>query len=277
MKILKLSSENIKRLQAVEIEPSGRIVKLTGKNAAGKSSVIDSIWYACGGKDSLPGSPIRRGEDFAKVQLTLDGDPPITITRTFTGKDSYLKVEQGEGFKASSPQKLVDGLIGRLSFDPLEFTNDSPAKQLETLRELSGIDTRDVEFEVAQLFEARAGANKAVKQHKALTEDAMSRLPSDCPTGVVSLSALADRLDEARGVNAKNASQRSALEELEEDASEIDAELTSMDLKIAELVKERNRQASLLGEAKEAIGKAEQNCESACKNDPLSGVIGVEK
>lgn len=49
MKIVSLKAENIKRLVAVEITPKGNVVKITGKNANGKSSVLDSIWMALGG------------------------------------------------------------------------------------------------------------------------------------------------------------------------------------------------------------------------------------
>ena len=53
MRIIRLQAENIKRLQAVEIEPHGDVVKITGKNGAGKSSVLDSIWMALAGKPSM--------------------------------------------------------------------------------------------------------------------------------------------------------------------------------------------------------------------------------
>ncbi|MDE2470486.1 MAG: AAA family ATPase, partial [Bradyrhizobium sp.] len=62
MKIIRLESENIKGLRAVEVEPDGNVVIIGGKNGAGKSSVLDSMWYALGGKDALPSKPIRNGE-----------------------------------------------------------------------------------------------------------------------------------------------------------------------------------------------------------------------
>ena len=256
MKILKLEVENVKRLVAVEIEPDGRVIRLTGKNGAGKSSVIDAIWMACGGKDVVPEVPIRRGEDAAKVQLTLDDG--LIITRTFTEKGSYLNVSQGEGMDFRSPQKMLDSLIGRLSFDPLAFTIATPAKQLETLRELSGIDTRDVEFEVAQLFEARAGANKAVKQQKALADDAKSRLPDDCPTEEVSLAEIVDELEQARIHNVDNEAERSTLDGLHGDASEAEDSIIDLNKQIAELEEEKKGHESVLAEATEAISKAEK-------------------
>ena len=49
MKIVSLEAENYKRLKAVEITPDGNMVVIGGRNAQGKSSVLDAIWAALGG------------------------------------------------------------------------------------------------------------------------------------------------------------------------------------------------------------------------------------
>lgn len=81
MKIIELKAENIKKLKAVEIKPSENLVKITGKNAQGKSSVLDAIFYAIGGKKAIPSKPIRDGETKGSIELDL-GD--YKVTRTFT-------------------------------------------------------------------------------------------------------------------------------------------------------------------------------------------------
>lgn len=40
MKIIKLTAENVKKLRAVEITPTGDLVEITGRNGAGKTSVL---------------------------------------------------------------------------------------------------------------------------------------------------------------------------------------------------------------------------------------------
>ena len=70
MKIVKLSSENIKKLVAVEITPTGDVVKIEGRNDAGKSSVLDSIAMALGGAALIPGVPVRQGQKAGKIRLT---------------------------------------------------------------------------------------------------------------------------------------------------------------------------------------------------------------
>lgn len=46
MKIIKLTSENVKCLKAISIEPDGNLVIIGGKNGAGKTSALDSIAFA---------------------------------------------------------------------------------------------------------------------------------------------------------------------------------------------------------------------------------------
>jgi len=139
MKIIRLTAENIKRLKAVEITPDGTLQIITGKNAAGKTSVLDAIWLALGGGAASRETvrPIRDGEDHASVTLDL-GD--LIVTRTWTGDKTALTVKTADGAKYSSPQSVLDALVGRLSFDPLEFTRLSRHDQVAALLDLVDLD-----------------------------------------------------------------------------------------------------------------------------------------
>ncbi len=70
MRILRLQSENIKRLSAVDITPDGSTVIIGGRNAQGKSSVLDSIAYALGGAKLLPAKP-DMSKTYTEQFLTL--------------------------------------------------------------------------------------------------------------------------------------------------------------------------------------------------------------
>src|SRR5659263_55539 len=139
MKIIKLTAENVKRLKAVEITPDGTVQVITGRNAQGKTSVLDAIWLALGGgaasKSTL--KPIRDGEDHASVRLDL-GD--LVVSRTWTGDKTALTVTAADGARYTSPQGVLDALIGRLSFDPLEFTRLSARDQVTALLDLVNLD-----------------------------------------------------------------------------------------------------------------------------------------
>lgn len=143
MKIVKLKSENVKRLEAVLIEPddSGLVV-IGGKNGAGKSSVLDSIMYAIGGGKAIPGEPVRKGQKKAEVKVKLrskDGKDLI-VTRTMKSDGSTgLTVTSPDGAKFPSPQSMLDALYGSLTFDPEAFCRMKPSEQLESLKRLAGV------------------------------------------------------------------------------------------------------------------------------------------
>lgn len=157
MKIIKLSAENIKRLKAIEITPDGPVVKISGRNAQGKTTVLDSIWWALGGAKAIQEEPIRHGAHQGTIQLELDD---LIVTRTFTPDNSYLKVENKQGATYKSPQAVLDKLIGQLSFDPLAFARADAKKQRDLLLEVTGlkVDTEAL-ADIAGTETANAGPN----------------------------------------------------------------------------------------------------------------------
>jgi len=161
MKITRLTAENIKRIKAVEITPDGNLVVIGGRNAQGKTSVLDSITYALAGASSHPDKPIRNGEDKAKIVCELDD---LIVTRTFTPKGGSLMVSNKEGAKYASPQAMLDELTGKLTFDPLAFARMQPREQLETLKSLVGLDFAEMDAKRHQLYEERTLVNREGKK-----------------------------------------------------------------------------------------------------------------
>ncbi len=169
MKIVKLEAENFKRLRAVEITPAGAIVEIRGANGAGKTSVLDSIAAAIGGEKLCPAQPVRRGATRARVEVELD-DGMVVERRWTAGGGSKLEVRSKEGLKYSSPQKLLDGLVGRLTFDPLAFQREPPARQAEIVRQLAGVDFEPLEVRRKAAYDARTLVNRQVAQLRARLE-----------------------------------------------------------------------------------------------------------
>lgn len=172
MKILKLTSENVKKLKVVEITPDGNIVVISGANAAGKTSVLDSIWMALAGKDAMKSNPdvIRHGENDAKVIVNLGSEDEdqeeLIVTRTWTKGKTHLKIENGKGAKFQSPQTMLDKLTGKLSFDPLAFSQLPEKEQLKTLLDLTDIsdDLVDLDGQRKELYDERTIVNRELKQ-----------------------------------------------------------------------------------------------------------------
>lgn len=164
LKIVKLVAENVKKIKAIEINPDGNTVVISGANAQGKSSVLDSIWLALGGRDATKeiSEPIRRGEKDAITTLDLG---EYVITRTWNAKGTNLKITNHEGATFSSPQVMLDNMIGKLSFDPLAFTQMPPKEQVKVLLGLIQlpIDLDALDTDRKELFEFRTSINRDVK------------------------------------------------------------------------------------------------------------------
>ncbi len=210
-KIVRLRAENIKRLSAVEITPEGNVVVIGGQNAQGKSSVLDSIMYALAGARSIPSRPVRDGADKGIISLDL-GD--ITVTRSFTAAgNSYIQVENADGYTAKSPQQLLDKLTGALCFDPLEFSRKDKKAQLAVLKELLGLDFTEEDKKRKELYDARTLTNKQIAQLKTKLADHAE--DPGAPTERVSVKSLLEDLEAARGINRDNEGKRALLNALQ--------------------------------------------------------------
>ena len=221
MKVLRLQSENIKRLTAVDITPTGNLVVVGGKNAAGKSSVLDSIAMALGGKDMCPAEPIRAGESEGKITVTLDD---IVVTRRFSRDRppcdcgsaqrndapenkhsaecaavskwsetrSTLTVKNKDGASYPSPQAMLDKLMGRLTFDPLAFSRMDPKPQDETLRRLVGLDVTPIERQRKTAFDERA----MLKKSHAVKDAQLQAMPfhANAPAAEIQMEAISQEM-----------------------------------------------------------------------------------
>lgn len=199
MKIVKLTAENIKKLRAVEITPTGALVEITGRNGSGKTSCLDSIWWALAGTTAIQAVPIRKGETKARIRLDLG---ELIVERRFNDKGSTLTVEAADGARFGSPQRMLDGLLGALTFDPLAFVGQDPRDQFETLRKITKLE---VDFDKLDGlnrsdFEKRTEINRDAKALRAQAEGitVAAKLP-DVP---VDTTALMDEMASAAKVNA---------------------------------------------------------------------------
>lgn len=198
MKIVKLTAENVKRIRAVEITPQGNTVVIAGRNGQGKTSVLDSIWFALGGGPAAreTSKPIRDGETSAHVTLDLG---ELRVTRSWSGDKTTLKVESAEGATYRSPQAMLDSLVGRLSFDPLAFAQQDERTQLKSLLELVELpfDPVQLDGQRATLYDLRTAIGRTGKQLQGQLAG-MPRPAADLPAAEVSVSALVEQYRAAR-------------------------------------------------------------------------------
>lgn len=277
MKIVKLTAENVKKLTAVEITPDGSLVIVGGKNGAGKTSVLDAIMYALAGGKFIASKPIREGEESGRIVVELDGSKRLVVERRLTASGGSLEIRTAEGFKAPSPQAILDGLCGKIAFDPLDFTRMTPAKQAETLRDLIGLDFTELDKQRSHAYESRTLVNREVKSLK--TQVDANPFDPNALGEEVSVTELMADLEKREEINGNNKRERDLAEELadyalrcQDELSAAEDELDRLKTKIATLnqkVKESevksNQQAAIVeklvdadvAEVKEKISSAE--------------------
>ena len=163
MHIIEFAAENFMKLKAVRIRPEGaNMVVLSGKNGAGKSSILNAI-MAVVDKAALKKQGItkllREGQERGFVKIDL-GD--IIAKLTLTERGEYLTVENKEGMAFKSPAGVMDRLRGMISFDPLAFAKMEAKKQKDILLGLVdvGIDLDAHDKERARIFDERTNVGR---------------------------------------------------------------------------------------------------------------------
>ena len=165
LRIVGLEAKNVKRIRAVRLQfdPEQGLIVIGGRNAQGKTSLLDSILYALAGKGTIPDTALRDGQKKGKVTVNL-GEFVVTRTFTETGGGS-LKIEKADGTPISSPQTFLGGLMGaKLAFDPLAFIGLNPAKRLDAVQKLVGLDFGELDAKYEAIFNKRTEANRDVKR-----------------------------------------------------------------------------------------------------------------
>lgn len=260
MKIVRLMAENVKKIKVVEITPTGNLIPIKGNNGAGKSSILDSIWWAIHGRSNIQSKPIREGEERAEIQLDLG---TLHVTRKFIKQDdgtftTSIKVTQPDNSSFSSPQKMLDAMTDSLSFDPLEFSRMPPRDQISQLESL----VPDFDFEENRktrdnVFQERTLVNREIDRLRAKQADLETELQGQTKPEALDTSDLANKLAEAEKHNADLDAKKYRLHGKKTSLSELEKMETELIERISELTTEldsvRGQQTELKAEI-EGIG-----------------------
>ena len=272
-KIINLKANNFLRLKAVDITPGDTpVIEITGKNGAGKSSVLKAIWSIFANRELSKevSSPIRTGEDSGSVSVDL-GD--MTITRSWTGTDTYLRIENKSGAVYRSPQALLDKLKTSLSFDPLAFTRMAPKEQRTTLLKVLGVDLDSMDREREGYFNARTEANREVKNLTAQMQP-YQMLPAGLPGEPISAANLISRIREAEENNRKIAQVDTEITNAEREIIDLETRLSVRKAQLETAITTRETLAEVnTAEMVKQLGNVENLNKQIQKKQTLNGIM----
>lgn len=232
MKITLLEITNLKRLKAVRLVPTDKgLTVIGGKNAQGKTSVLDGIAYALGGESYRP-SNLHRDGAIAETTIHIETDDGIVIERK--GKDAALKVTDATGKRQG--QTLINSLVSKLAIDLPKFLNSTDKEKAETLLQILGIGDalQKLDNEEKAKYDTRTQVGRMAEQKKKAAADMPYH--EDVGTEPVSISELMKKHAEVlsrNGVKQKLkddleanrrqvASYRAQLKEIEETVSRLE-------------------------------------------------------
>ena len=241
VKITALEAENIKRIKAVELEPSPTgLTVIGGKNNQGKTSVLDAICWGLGGEKYRPSKAQREGALLPpNLKITLSNG--IIVERK--GKNSALKVTDPNGNK--SGQQLLNSFIESFALDLPQFLNASNRDKANILLQIIGVGDKLYELESAEKkkYDERTAIGRIADQKAKFAAE------MDSYEGVPEMPISASELiSQQQAILAKNGENQ----RLRQNKEICDREL------------EQARQA--LDEAKRRFAQAQANAQTAAKS-----------
>lgn len=213
IKINKLEIENVKRVRAVHVVPSEKgLTVLGGKNNQGKTSVLDSIAWALGGKKYQPSNPRREGS-VTPPSLRVELSNGLIVERK--GKNSDLKVIDPSGNKAG--QTLLDSFVEELALDLPKFMEATSKEKARTLLEIIGVGDKLFELDTLEnkLYQERLAIGKIADTKKKHAQE-MPR-HEGVPEKLISASDLIKQQQDILARNAEKERKRRNLAHLEDE------------------------------------------------------------
>ncbi|MCB6617092.1 AAA family ATPase [Ruminococcus sp. 210702-SL.1.03] len=209
VKINTLEIENVKRIKAVQFEPTKNgLTVIGGRNRQGKTSVLDSIAWALGGEKYRPSQPKREGS-FAEPHLKLTLDNGIVVERG--GKNGSLKVTDSTGKKGG--QQLLNSFVEQFALDLPRFMNQSAKDKAATLLRIIGVGDKlgELERTEKELYDRRTAIGRIADQKEKYAKE--MPVYAGVPAEPVSAGELIKQQQEILARNGENQRKRDQRED----------------------------------------------------------------
>ncbi len=265
IRVVGLYAENVRMVKVADLTPHRHVNIISGPNASGKSTLIDSIRYTLGGAREHPAQIIRSGQDEMTIKLNMGA---FVAVRTATSDgETDLRLETPAGAIINKPQHLLDSIKGDLGWDPIAFTRMDKKKQLETLKKIVDldIDLDVVDGQIVTLLEDRRLHRPTIGP---LLDRALTLRPSVDPDMDITPISTSTILDELELASAHNAS-------IEQDAKNRQDRLRSADASRNNAKQLRDHAAMLIKQAEESESTARSIESEIAALAPIAPTIDV--
>jgi hypothetical protein len=243
--ITALELENVKRVRAVSLTPAATgLTVVGGRNAQGKTSVLDAIVWALGGDRYKPTNPVRDGEEKLHIRLELSNG--LVVERS--GKNGALKVSGGNG----GGQGLLNSFVSELALNLPKFMAASESLKAQMLLDcFPGLGKRlqELNQRAKELYDSRLAVGRIADQKAKHAAD----LPfhPDAPEMPLTGSEMTARMEEALRVNSRNRELRAEAQRAPGAVAEAAARVRAAQGRVAEIelqLAEAKRQAAIRAE-----------------------------
>lgn len=231
IKIASLTTENVKRVKSVHIEPSPNgLTIIGGNNNNGKTSILDSIAWALGGNKYRPSKAQREGS-VVPPTINLKLSNGLIVERK--GKNSDLKVTDPTGNKAG--QNLLDSFVEELAINLPKFINSSDKEKANTLLEIIGIGQQlyELECQEKEKYNMRRSIGQIADQKEKFAKE--QPFYPEAPKTLVSITDLITQQQDILAKNGENQRKRDMTDQLHRQATQLMAEIERQEATLANL------------------------------------------
>lgn len=232
-----LEVTNFMKVEAFHCVLDGDSVILKGKNAQGKSSIINAIWELFATDRRNRQEPIHEGADKSIIRMVLindAGEEQYVLEKHITKGGERLVITAG-GTKVKATKSLMESFLDEYSIDPVGFLSMRPQDQLDMILQVCGIKppVQQVQLVVGQTPLSKAEYQAIQAKQGESADTYMARLSAD-ETGLFFVK----RLNEGREVERLHGAIAKQKEEVEAKSKELATthrpiEAIQADLKVA--------------------------------------------
>lgn len=266
MRLLRATVSDFKRISLAELELDGKghVVEIAGRNAQGKSSLIDAIATTLEGAATKVEDPIRHGAEKAEVKLVLGNhEPELVVTKRWgKGGTPRLIVERADGGILRKPQEVMDSLFAPIALDPGRFLRATPKDRRATLLRLMGVDLDRFDELERGHREKRTEVGRALKQ----LEGELAGVPvvDGDPEPLVSVTDLVSQIQQAQEANRRADQELSEQRQLAIRIDDLTAQIARLE---AELEAARSRVRNYVEADRIEVGEIERRLRGAEKEN----------